>query len=280
MKYSSGGITGKLGEALAVEVPVKAKAAPPAAKDAPPQSSRLRLSAWTRSYELFYKNPKVGGTPDMDRARQFLDACAGKVDDLILLQTINIQIPKPPEGTPTGKVLWDSDFLYKDSDAPDLANRFVAEAHKRGIGVHAGYAVVDSGNESGRRGTAFKKFLETATDAQIKDHATQAVDILKLIGFDGLSFDLEVNGLSVAKHAAKIAALFTELASQMAPDNRLLSYAGYPFLKDGQAPWAIMNALPFSLAKGVKNMLVRPQAYRMASETMDNIKSRVSKMLQ
>ncbi|MGZ6142070.1 MAG: hypothetical protein ACXWLM_01970 [Myxococcales bacterium] len=295
MNYVSGGVTGQLGQALTVEVPgVKGK---PAAKPADsggaglaktddkprdittkPSNGRVRFTAWARSYELFFKDPKKGGLPDFDRCRSMLDACQGRLDDLIILSTINIQIPKPADGAPTGKVLWDSDFLYDDKDAPDVARKLVDECHKRGIAVHAGYAVVDMGMDAGNRGKAFRKFLETASADQLKDHAAQCVALLDSAGFDGLSFDLEINGFSVSKHAAPLQSLFTELSSQMG--SKILSWAGYPFLTDGKAPMANMNAQPYSLAKIGKNVIARPQAYRMASESMDQYMDRVGKTIK
>ena len=269
MKYSSGGITAKLGETVTVEVPGSGKSKEVKPKT-DPDKSRFRLSAWTRTFELLYANPAKGGLPDFDRCRKFLDACAGKLDDLVLLNTVNIQVPKPPDGTPTGKVLWDSDFYLDDNDSPNIARKLVGECHTRGIALHAGYCVVDSGNTPGRRAIAFRKFMETASPDQIKDHATQAVAMIKGAGFDGLSFDLEVNHLTVAAHGKGIEALFTELAAQMAGDNLILSFAGYPFQKDGNSPYMPnMNALPFRLCKIGKNVLARPQAYRMHDESFD-----------
>ena len=285
MKYEIGGVTGTLGTALTVEVPLKGKPRPkdPNKPDGTkPANGRIRFSAWTRSYELFYKNPAQGGVPDFDRARTFLDTVAGKLDDLVLLQTINIQVPKPnPDSTPTGKIVWDSDFIYSDDDAPKIAQKLVDECHQRGIALHAGYAVVDAGNTPGRRAIALRKFLETASDSQLKDHATQAVQFIKSAGFDGLSFDIEVNHLSVDKHAEPIKKLFTELASQMAGDGLILSYAGYPFLTDGNAPsFPPANPLPYSLCKIGKNVMARPQAYMNHGETKDQWKSRLDKTIK
>ena len=129
----------------------------------------LRFTAWTRSYELFYADPKKGGLPDFDRCRKILDKCAGKLDDLIILSTFNLQIPKPADGTPTGVAVWDSDFIYADKDAPDVAKKLIDECHSRNIAVHAGYAIVDAGTQSGNRSNAFCKFMEVATDDQINE---------------------------------------------------------------------------------------------------------------
>jgi hypothetical protein len=277
--------------------PPVAKDAPPVAKDAEPPTEtkkdalkedkakddnpRLRLSAWTRTRELFYADPKKGGVPDFARAAQFLDACKDHIDDLVLLNTYNIQVPKPdPAGTPTGKVNWDSDFYLFDDKCPELAKKLVDECHKRGIALHAGYAVVDDGNNQGPRGKAFRKFMETASADQIKDHCKQMVTLLDAAGFDGVSFDLEINGLSTKLHAANIEALFKELSAQMLPSNKILSYAPYPFTKDGDASsLPNMNAAPFSLCKLGDNILARPQAYRSKGESMSALKTRLGKTI-
>src|SRR5437764_3706512 len=116
--------------------------------------------------------------------------------------------------------------------------------------------------------------MEVATDDQINDHAKQLVALMKQVGFDGLSFDLEINNLSVQKHAEGIKKLFQALSSQM---EGILSFAGYPFQQDGKAApgMAFCNALPYSLAKLGKNVIARPQAYRN-HETMDQLKTRVA----
>src|SRR5207244_291361 len=60
----------------------------------------------------------------------------------------------------------------------------------------------------------------------------------------------------------------------------VLSYAGYPFTSDGNAP-SLPNAnpLPFSLCKVGPNVVARPQAYRSQGESMSAYKARLSKTI-
>jgi hypothetical protein len=77
---------------------------------------------------------------------------------------------------------------------------------------------------------------------------------------DGIGFDLEINTLG-ERHAANLEILFYELATLLAQQNRILSYATAGFLNDGETTLSFMKAQPFRLAKIAPNIIARPMAY-------------------
>src|SRR5262249_50922810 len=102
-----------------------------------PLKTRLRLSTWARTRELFYasaSNPKL----DWGRCESIFDAMKGKVDDVLILQTFTMS-----EKEPKPTLVRAGDFYMDFAKFDDIAHKLTDTAHARGIQIQAGFAVVD-----------------------------------------------------------------------------------------------------------------------------------------
>ena len=235
-----------------------------------PQGGRLRHSVWAGLPidPLYLSHVKGDYLKDpVQKAKigkNIIDA-KGIIDDISLVSTITIHDDK-------GGVDWHPMLIpgFASKRAQYLRD-ILTIAHENGIEVLAGYEITDTGNAKGRRGQSFVKLMATGTDAQLKAHAEQIVKFLfddNQLDFDGVSFDLEINGLN-AKHAANVTRLYHHLAQLLKKrGGKLVAYATGLGVDRGNTvkenTLGSFMAQPFSIGKGEDNILVRPMAYDVA----------------
>jgi hypothetical protein len=225
----------------------------------------LRLSAWVDFPidPVYLGREKAELTDPAKRARIGKNIIDGKgiIDDLSLLSTIIIN--------GDGGVTWHPMFIpgYAKKRVQYLKD-IISIAHENGIQVLCGYAIADEGVKKGERGKAFVKLMDTATDQKLKQHAANIIKFVyedNGLEFDGISFDLEINGLN-EKHKANVTKLYHFLAKDLqARGGKLLAYATGLGVDKGNAvkekTLGSFMAQPFAIGKGHSNILVRPMAY-------------------
>jgi hypothetical protein len=229
------------------------------------KSGRLRMSAWVDLPidPMYVGRQKAELTDSALRAKYGKNIIDGKglIDDLSIVSTVTIK--------GTDDVAWHPMFL------PGLPNKraqylkdVISIAHENGIQVLAGFEITDTGNAKGQRGQAFVKLMANADDDKLKAYAEKITKFLyddNGLDFDGIGFDLEINGLN-DKHAANVTKLYHYLAEDLAKrGNKLLTYATGLGVDRGNAvkekTLGSFMAQPFSIAKGYSNIIARPMAY-------------------
>jgi hypothetical protein len=144
----------------------------------------------------------------------------------------------------------------------------VAIAHDNGIQVLAGYEITNTGNGKSDRGRDFVKLMASNDEGKLRAHAEKVMKFIyddTGIDFDGISFDLEINGLNES-HAGAVTKFYHIMAQLLqAKGGKLLAYAtGLGVDKGNKTKLKTLGsfmAQPFNIGKGHSNILVRPMAY-------------------
>jgi OmpA family len=221
---------------------------------------RARLSAWAGPNGNWVEK---GG---LARAKfAALDDTWG-LDDVTFVQTVRIA----PGSSDTDAVFWADNFMRetfpgnaktRDEKCTKWMKDAIQYFHARRIQVFAGYEIVTDGDAAAAAAAkAFKGWLRDKTDDP--DKFNQHAD--KLVGFfdsreldiDGISYDLEVDGLGDA-FRDRIRAMYRSVASRLAKDERYLAFAGPA---DSSTYADSMREQPYSLGLE-RNILVRPMSY-------------------
>jgi hypothetical protein len=142
------------------------------------------------------------------------------------------------------------------------------ELHNQKIRCEAGFAIVNNGNETNATSKGFVQWIASASDADITAYAKALDDAFteNNIDIDGLTFDLEVNGLN-GSHRDNIGLLLQRTAEAMQHRNGIISYDNAPFTTDGTGSTSPMAAQPFAHAGKHKNILARPMCYDAVNST-------------
>jgi subtilisin family serine protease len=235
---------------------------------------RPRLSVWatetlfpTASGQLLpLTDPRYA-----ERLAARLQPLRGVLDDITLKQTLTIG-PAGRDGA--YPCVWDTQFLpplTRAADRIEAFRRLLTQAHSLGMRVLAGYGEVTPGSTRSTRGDLLVRLLGGPVEG-LDRHADAIAARLREVGsgaagFDGLSFDLEVNGLN-ARHRDKLRGLFERVHTRLRADNAdatlAFACAGYvsstrTYAGPIQPGW--MDAHPFSLAAGLPGAVARPMVY-------------------
>lgn len=221
-------------------------------------AARLRNSVWVPGSLLLDDKKSKPGDPVL--RDKVIEKLRGRVDDISLVDTITIDVGKP------GGVVYHKAFArgFKTDRERDLyCERLITACHPD-IQVLAGYEITAHRKENTPEGDELVRFLKSASDRQIKDHAQAIFDFLfvtRRLEFDGVGFDLEVVGLG--PFAKQIGLLYGTLANLLARDNRILAYASLGFTRDGVTGKETkhMASQPFALARSARNIIARPMGY-------------------
>ncbi len=282
MKYATGGVQGKTGDELAVEVPEAAQAiaakspapapagaapatkdggappvtggaaaAPPPAKKQDPANKRLRVSMWVGdplSIIGRWKDIKTGAH-EFDSTR--IKAAKGVLDDIGIISGITMK-DKKVVLRPASTMM----FLPKAIDA----------CHENGVQVTLGFSIADEGSVSGGAGKAFVDWLRNPVGPTLDQYAADIMEFVfekNKANVDGLGFDVELNGLKAAD-ADNFSAFYGKLADLLAAKKKFLHVAtGIGVGGSETALLGTFRAQPFKLAKGHPNIIIRPMAYDM-----------------
>jgi hypothetical protein len=272
VKYAQGGVTGKTGQVVKVEVPVHGTPAPKAAPKAAPKkqakpeatTGRTRMSIWC------FGNPFLGAAPKVDPG--VLDKIKeARVDDVSLVNTL---APPDSNWAPGGVVKdtgvsWSDGFmgLFKKMREEYLTN-LVTACHDRGIQLMLGYCIGNSNDPKDAIGNAYAKnftgWLAALSEDQVKAHARAVAAFVKQYKADGIGFDLEITSLGEG-HRANLRTLYSTIASELQDVNGLVSYANAPFTSeghvDGTPAMSGMRIQDFNLARDIPNLVARPMCY-------------------
>jgi hypothetical protein len=256
-------------------------------------STRVRLSTWS------FGAPFDTGT-QIDPAMIDLVKQSG-IDDLSLVNTVLIDersvftVPlykHQPKATPrlrwatwTPYVANSSTWFAPASDASrceSYCKMLITAMHAASVQVQAGFCLGSSKNALDEA-DLFVKFLNETNDEQIDKLAQAFRRFCETTGFDGVGFDLEINGLGPPKdtrdtHAValgdkrrdNLARLIQQTANELAKIDCFVSYANAPFAQDGVGMGG-MQYQPYSLCVGTKNLIARPQCYAKFSDGLDAI---------
>jgi Subtilase family len=245
-------------------------------------TTRLRLSVWAP--ESIVPSQPSGRTTAAGHAttwpmdlrdpaaqailRERLRQAQGQLDDLTLTRTIFL------DGTrPGGAVAWDRSFLRgvtNDTERQAQLGALVHVCHLEGIQVLAGYGEVTEGRSHTPAGDAFVSLL-TQGDAAIERHGQEIVRFLfeasaTRVPFDGISLDLEINGLG-AQHKPAMRHFMKKLTEALRREGRFLAFAAPPMvsptsttLRGGPlSGWMQSQAL--DVAQGIPGLVARPMVY-------------------
>jgi hypothetical protein len=175
-------------------------------------SARARLSLWT-GLAPFTKRVsdfhKLGATiPSAAQYEAFVSKhCAG-MDDISLLATV-ARLPDGSVGLAPELAVFGQTVGEKDSAARKTVERalknLVAGCHACGVQVNAGYEVRDDGSEHSKG--SYVAFI-TSPDSDMVDHATRLSDFAAQWDFDGIGFDIEINGIGPSEKSDLMKAWF------------------------------------------------------------------------
>jgi len=251
--------------------------------NAPPEtveiSTRVRVSTWSPPGSFL----KVTGgkfqldTDMLDRVK------AGGLDDITLTRTFTI-------GDAKGSVIFDPNAhpVLKGVDLTTTLTQLADALHARNAQLIAGYGIVGvpGNDDTADRSKFFTKVMTAAltTPKLAEDHADAIVDAMDQSGvpFDGINFDLEVDGLDKT-HRPAMQRFLQRVARRMAegtPKNRLCFFAPGGFggnsastTKDGEftsVKWG--ESQMYAMCLGQANLIVRPQGYDGASDHVNMLK--------
>lgn len=162
-------------------------------------SARARLSQWTGlanfSKRVALAHKIDGQVPSAQQYESFMSKFCGGMDDLSLIATIGRRADGSVDLSPELAV-----FGHQVGKQAGTERRFVERAlrnlieacHALGIQIIAGYEVRD--DEKKQTQGDFVSFI-TSPDSDMTDHANRIRDVLDTWGFDGVGFDIEVNGI-------------------------------------------------------------------------------------
>ncbi len=264
-------------------------------------ASRLRLSSIASAARIW------GSTKLVDRKK--FEKLAG-LDDITLSQTLRLVRPpadaranasekekkktKEEQDKVKDDVTWAPNFLPPAS--PDEKGAFLKDCieffHSHKVQVFVAFELVTQKPESVADPAIQKAFQQDADDANyflkwleeknsaedFKRHAQRLVQYVEQFGdFDGIFYDLEINGFNVEKHAQKIRWLYTAVASELALQDRYLAYATRAFLIDPETvpppdpnkpdkQDRFLFEQPFTLALKSPNIIARPMSYDIGED--------------
>lgn len=188
----------------------------------------------------------------------------------------------------------------------------VEACHSAGVQVTAGYEVRDD-FEKQTQGS-FIKFI-CSDSSNMDAHATRIRDLMKSMRFDGVGFDIEVNGIGPLKEgpeiekwvrersnssdpaakkennaARNIQTLYHRLAEKLLPENCFVTYATGAFVnpishkfEDGLYRFGHTRVQPIGLVRGHPNLIARIMAYDegyQAGSTNDSLAVRHKEILE
>lgn len=162
-------------------------------------SARSRLSLWT-GLANFTKRVAVahkidGQIPSAQQFEAFMSKFCGGLDDLSLIATISRRADGSVDLSPELAV-----FGHKVGKSASKDRTFVEQVlknlinacHSQGIQVTAGYEVRDDYDKQTQGD--FVSFI-TSRNSDMTDHANRIRDVVDAWDFDGVGFDIEVNGM-------------------------------------------------------------------------------------
>lgn len=261
MKYAQGGITGKTGQNVKVEVPVAGKASAPPAKESsgggspPPakkgDAKRLRVSCWVGHPAEVYGRWIDITTGKFQEDKSNLQKSKGALDDISCIGGLKYSAD--------GKVELQSFY------SPYM-NKATQYAHANGIQVTIGFSIADEGSSTGTRSKKFCDWMSNPTSPTLEQWADAMLSLVfdkEKFDVDGIGFDIELNGLK-ALHADNFVKLYGYLADKLAGMNKWLHVAtGIGEHASETGCLGTFQAQPFRLAKGHSNVIIRPMAYDM-----------------
>jgi hypothetical protein len=234
VKYTIGGVTVKTGEATKVELPAR----------------RLRSSIWMGD-----PGDVLGGWADRKTGKLARDPSkvssrTGVLDDLTLLTTIHMSK--------------DRGVAWRNDNVVPLFSEALTLCHDNKIELYAGYTIADEGTAQGTRSKLFVEWIRNPVNPTPAEHAAAIVKFLwddKKLDFDGIGFDLELNGLKGSDKSVFID-FYGHLADLLKPRRKVLSIAtGIGDIGKEDQALGTFVAQPFEIAKGHDNVIMRPMCY-------------------
>lgn len=234
IKYKPGGVIVATGQAHKVALPAR----------------RLRASIWMGD-----PGDVLGGWADRTTGKLARDPSkvqsrSGVLDDLTLLTTIHMSK--------------DRGVAWKNDNIVPLFPEALKLCHDAKIELHAGYTIADELSAVGSRSKLFVDWISNPVNPTLKQHAEAIVKFLwddKKLDFDGIGFDLELNGLRPAHRNAFIE-FYGHLADLLKPRKKTLSIAtGIGDIGKEDQALGTFVAQPFEIAKGHDNVIMRPMCY-------------------
>ncbi|MBS0299390.1 MAG: hypothetical protein JSR32_05595 [Proteobacteria bacterium] len=177
-------------------------------------SARSRLSLWTglanftKRVAVFHKID--GKIPSAQQYESFMSKHCGGLDDISLIATISRRpdgsVDLTPELAVFGHAVGKSPG--KERSFVELAlKNLIGASHSLGIQVTAGYEVRD--DYSKQTQGDFVSFI-TSRNSDMTDHANRIRDVLDNWNFDGVGFDIEVNGIGPGEQSDTMKAWFKQ----------------------------------------------------------------------
>lgn len=236
LTYKVGGVIVATGQATKVALPAR----------------RLRTSIWMGD-----PGDVLGGWADrktgvLARDHAKVQSRAGVLDDLTLLTTIHMSKDRG--------VTWKNDNIVK------LFPEALALCHDAKIELHAGYTIADEGAAVGGRSKLFVDWISNPVNPTLQEHAAAIVKFLwddHKLDFDGIGFDLELNGLK-PHHKGAFIDFYGHLADLLKARGKVLSIAtGIGDIGAEDRCLSTFVAQPFEIARGHGNVIMRPMCYDM-----------------
>lgn len=177
-------------------------------------SARSRLSLWTglanftKRVAVFHKID--GKIPSAQQYQAFMDKFCGGLDDISLIATISRRadgsVDLSPELAVFGHAVGKK--TGKERSFVELAlKNLIGASHALGIQVTAGYEVRDDYDKQTQGD--FVSFI-TSRNSDMTDHANRIRDVLDAWDFDGVGFDIEVNGIGPGEQSDTMKAWFKQ----------------------------------------------------------------------
>lgn len=177
-------------------------------------SARSRLSLWT-GLANFTKRVAVahnieGQIPSAQQYESFMSKFCAGLDDISLIATISRRpdgsVDLSPELAVFGHAVGNKPG--KERNFVELAlKNLISASHSLGIQVTAGYEVRDDFGKQTQGN--FVSFI-TSRNSDMTDHANRIRDVLDTWDFDGVGFDIEVNGIGPSEQSDTMKAWFKQ----------------------------------------------------------------------
>jgi hypothetical protein len=233
-------------------------------------NTRKRLSLWTAE-AIFPMDGAVMMNPNDPRFEPTLaatlDRAQGHLDDISLLRTVNIDASNNA-GWDHGEAASGSSAYLPGVPTSD-GKRMVTEmlirlCHERGIQLLVGYGIVTPGTAPSPRGN---RFLQMIRNPAVRDaHVESLVAFLdaQVPDYDGISFDLEINGTHRTEaERESFRAFYAAVAENLAKKNKVVTFAAGASTSRAEenAAHGLFFAQAYRIAVGIPNLIVRPMAY-------------------
>lgn len=177
-------------------------------------SARARLSLWTglanftKRVAVFHKID--GKIPSAQQFEAFMSKFCGGMDDLSLIATISRRADGSVDLSPELAVFGHRVGKSASKDrafVEQVLKNLISACHSQGIQVTAGYEVRDDYDKQTQGD--FVSFI-TSRNSDMTDHATRIRDVLDNWSFDGVGFDIEVNGIGPSDQSDTMKAWFKQ----------------------------------------------------------------------